>query len=307
MSAAALLAALPKDFALTLADVGSAGGLNERWRPFRPVIQAVLFDPREASPSGALERGGARVFPVALGAAAGDATLHITALPNMSSLLEPDTEALRRYRKKGAHSEVTARETLKLASLDSLEAAEGFQVDVLKIDTQGSELEVLEGAAGALDRSVVLAEVEVSFFQRYVGQPLFAEIEAFMRARGFELIELHRLKRYRAANAQRVTNIGLGSGQRAGRIAYGDAIFLRREEDIRARAAGDGGLTLLRAIVALAAYGKPDLAARLFTEGRETLAPETAARVERALRAFARSRGGLRRLHAAVDWLSRKL
>ena len=61
--------------------------------------------------------------------------------------------------------------------LDTLASADGFQPDVLKIDTQGSELMVLEGATKTLLKSVVLAEIEVSFFQRYVDQPVFADIE----------------------------------------------------------------------------------------------------------------------------------
>lgn len=56
-----------------------------------------------------------------------------------------------------------------------------------------------------------------------------------MRALGFELIELHRLKRYRTRNALGIANVGLRGGQRAGRIAYGDAIFLRTEPDLMAR------------------------------------------------------------------------
>lgn len=307
MSSAALARALPPDFSLTLVDVGAAGGLHARWKPFRPFIRAVLFDPRESAGSGSLERGGARVFPTALGAEAGEGSLRITALPNMSSLLEPDLGLLRRYRRKGAHAEVVDRQTLRLERLDALEDAEGFATDVLKADTQGSELQVLEGAEGALGRSVLLAEVEVSFFPRYLGQPLFADVQAFLAKYGFEVIELHRLKRYRAANPLGVANIGLGRGQRAGRIAYGDAIFLRRDADLLARAGADGGATLLRAVIVLIAYGKPDLAARLFADGRDTLPGDVAARVESALRAFGRSRGGVRLLHTVVDWLSRKL
>ena len=231
--------------------------------------------------------------------------LRVTALPNMSSLLTPNPD-LARYAKKGAHTQVMATEPLALESLDVLAAADGFDAHVLKIDTQGSELDVLKGAVATLDCSVLAAEVEISFFQRYQDQPLFADVEAFMKAHGFELIELHRLKRYRAKNPLAIGNVGLGGGQRAGRIAYGDAIFLRREADIQARARADEGVSLLRAIVALIAYGKPDMAARLFGERRDTLDPALAARVELALKALGSSRLGLAHLHAGVDWLTRK-
>jgi hypothetical protein len=154
---------------------------------------------------------------------------------------------------------------------------------------------------------LLLAEIEVSFFERYEGQPVFADIEAHMRARGFELIELSRVKRYRAANSLGIRNVGLGKGQRAGRIAYGDAIFLRREEDMLAQAEADEGAGLLRTIVALLAYGKPDLAARLLDRGCGMLRPEQELAVGKALAPLGGARLGLRYLHTGVDWFGRQI
>src|SRR5512134_3302443 len=235
MSHSRFVDAFPADFYLTLVDVGSAGGAQPRWRRFAPLLSAVLFDPREPAASGRLGRGQTRVYPVALGAATGEALLHVTALANMSSVLEPNLPLMQTFRKKGPHAEVVERVKVPVTTLDALAAEDRFAPDVLKIDTQGS---------------VVLAEVEVSFLARYRGQPLCDDIVTTMRALGFELIELHRLKRYRAKNALGIANVGLGLGQRAGRIAYGDAIFLRTEADLVAR----GAVAVLKAILALVAY-----------------------------------------------------
>lgn len=277
-----LIEALPQDFVLTLVDVGSAGGLHGRWRPFRPLLSAILFDPRETAASGSFGRGQARIYPVALSDKAGEEILHLTALANMSSFLRPDAEVFGRYRKKRADAQVTSTETVPVDRLDALVQADGFKPDVIKIDTQGSELMVLKGAEKSL-KSAVLAEIEVSFLQRYAGQPLFADIEAWMQDRGFELIELHRLKRYRAANSLGIYQPLLG-GQRSGRVAYGDAIFLRTDNAILAAASNDGGTSLLRAIVALLAYGKADHAAALLDKGRDTLPADRVAALSDALR-----------------------
>ena len=303
MSHSRFVDALPADFYLTLVDVGSAGGAQSRWRRFAPLLSAVLFDPREPAASGQLGRGQTRVYPVALGASTGDALLHVTALANMSSVLEPNLPLMQTFRKKGPHAEVVERMKVPVTTLDALAAGDRFAPDVLKIDTQGSELQVIDGARGVLAGSVVLAEVEVSFLERYRAQPLFDDIVTTMRALGFELIELHRLKRYRAKNVLGIANVGLGGGQRAGRIAYGDAIFLRTEADLVAR----GGATLLKAILALVAYGKPDLAARLLESGRATLDAPVAAAMERGLAAIASPRLGIGRLHSAIDWLGRRV
>lgn len=289
MSLARLIAALPQDFVLTLVDVGSAGGLHSRWRPFRSVLSAILFDPREADASGSFGPGQTRTYPVALSDQAGDAVLHITALPNMSSFLQPDPDVFKRYRKKAAHAQVVQSEKVPVDRLDALAAADGFQPNVLKVDTQGSELMVLEGAKESL-KSVLLAEIEVSFFQRYVGQPVFADIESWMKQQGFELIELYRLKRYRAVNSLEIYQPLIGGDQRSGRVTYGDAIFMRNNDAILAAASQDGGVSLLRAMIALLAYGKADHAAALFDRGRNTLPAEQYAAIGKALTALNRKR-----------------
>ena len=86
------------------------------------------------------------------------------------------------------------REQVPIERLDALAKADGFVPDVLKIDVQGGELQVLAGAETSL-ASTLLAEVEVSYFTRYVGQPLFGDIANHMEARGFELIDLLGIKR----------------------------------------------------------------------------------------------------------------
>jgi FkbM family methyltransferase len=261
-----LIDALPRDFTLTLVDVGSAGGLNTRWEPFASIMSAVLFDPREQEATGTFGRGQTRIYPVALGNTAGEARLHLTAMANMSSFLEPDPEVFARYGKKEGDSATVATEMVPIERLDTLAASDGFRPDILKVDTQGSELLVLKGAEKALE-SVVLAEIEVSFFRRYKDQPLFADIEAFMCQQGFELIDLLKLKRYRSSNSLGIRNAGVRANDRSGRVAYADAIFLRREKEIL----NGGGDALMKAAVALVAYGKADMATRLIDIGRDLL------------------------------------
>lgn len=271
MSLRRLIAALPNDFFLTFVDVGSAGGLHRRWRPFQPLLSAILFEPRDGGKvTGELGRGKTRIYPLALSDRAGEVDLHITRLANMSSFLKPDPAVFERYRKKNVDAQVIRVESVPIERLDALAAIDGFTPDVLKIDTQGSELLVLKGAEQSL-RSVLVAEVEVSFFRRYVNQPVFAEIEHWMNERGFELVELHRLKRYRAANSLGIRQPLTADGQRSGRVAYGDAIFMRSPSSILSAAAADGGASVLKGIVALLAYGKSDHAAALLDAGSALL------------------------------------
>jgi len=296
MGARQLISALGEDFVLTVVDVGSAGGLHERWRPFEPVLSAVLFEPREGgSPSGTLGRGQSRTYPVALGDRAGEVDLYITQLANMSSFLKPDAEVFGRYRKKGADARVVATEKVPVERFDALAQADGIRPDVRKVDTHGSELLVLQGAEQSLS-SVLVAEIEVSFFRRYVGQPVFAEIEAWMNERGFELVELHKLKRYRAANSLGIRQPVLDGAQRSGRVAYGDAIFMRSPGAIVAAAREDRGASILKAMVALLAYGKADHAAALLDAGKDLIAVDLYDAVRKAI-------GGMKRIFPPLSSL----
>lgn len=282
MDAGPLIQALPRGFMLTLVDVGSAGGLNDRWQPFATILSSILFDPREPEAKGRFGRGETRSYPVALGDRTGEAELFLTGLPNMSSFLRPDPNVFAQFVRKHADAAVTGTEMVPVERLDELAARDGFRPHVMKIDTQGSELMVLKGAEQAI-RSTLLAEVEVSFFRRYEGQPLFADIEAHMADRGFELIDLLNMKRYRSSNSLGIRNAGVRATDRSGRLAYADAIFLRRDKDILDAAATDDGLSLLRASIALVAYGKADMAASLLDRGRDLLPEGQADKVRQAL------------------------
>ena len=306
MKLASLVRALPGDFSIVLADVGSAGGLHRRWTPVRQAVSAMLFEPRDG---GEVQRVGRdTIYPIALGAAAGRASLNVTALPNMSSTLTPNSALLERFRKKGEHTRITGTIDMPVDTLDAVAARDGQSVDVMKVDTQGSELGILSGAVHSLETSVIVAEVEVSFMRRYQEQALACDIIGFMAERGFDLVDLSRFKRYRLRNASGVGNISLGGGQRAGRLAYGDALFMLGEEQLSARiaAATDKGEAIaMKAILTMIVYGKADLAARLFDLHGHVLAEGRASALRDYFAAVRRwpLREGWR--HHLLDYLAR--
>ncbi len=305
MSVARFLELWPDDLELVLADVGSAGGLKDRWRPARPVVSALLFEPRDGGEPRRVGRD--MLYPVALGPEAGRATLNVTALSNMSSTLRPNRALLEAYRKKGEHTRITGTLEMPVDTLDAVLARDGRRADAIKVDTQGSELGILEGARGALRDSIFLAEVEVSFFERYEGQPLFRDIEAFMREAGFELLDLYRLKRYRRRNSAGVANLSLGGGQRAGRLAYGDALFFREEAALLERVAAEGEMLALKAILGMLVYGKPDMAADLFDRTAHVFTPLRREKAERYFSGLGAQRIRGRKLHGLLDRLSRRV
>jgi len=62
---------------------------------------------------------------------------------------------------------------------------EDFWGEFLKLDTQGTEFEILQGAERTLAERTVAVFCEVEFFQVMEGQKLFSDVELFLREHGF--------------------------------------------------------------------------------------------------------------------------
>jgi FkbM family methyltransferase len=132
------------------------------------------------------------VIPKAAGARAGIATLYVTAKPGMSSLLPPNEEVVRRYSaRRGFQVEATVE--VPVLSLDAAAADYGFTDACLaKLDTQGTELDILRSGERLVRDSLLGIYVETLFRPFYVGQSLFADVDAYLRERGFVLMSLNR-------------------------------------------------------------------------------------------------------------------
>ncbi len=124
-----------------------------------------------------------QVHEAALAGESGAARLHVLERTALSSLLLQPSELARDCHGEGAS--VTRITQVRKVRLDEVVAA---PVDVLKLDLQGCELEALWGCGRLLEglRAVL---TEISF-----GQPLFAELDAWLKARGFFLFGLYDLR-----------------------------------------------------------------------------------------------------------------
>lgn len=202
---------------LILVDVGARGGIHPRWQPFHPHLSVIAFEPDVAECE--RQRGLSHPYrieflPVALGAKNDEpAMLYMTRAPGCWSTLAPNTDLCARY-EFGSRMELVGTQPITLQRMDSVLTR---QPDVLKVDTQGTELHVLQGAGNLLDRCLCV-EAEVEFDHQYVGQPVFADVDAFLRSQGFEL---HALRRsYWRLKGQHAS-------ARGGKLMHGDALYFR--------------------------------------------------------------------------------
>jgi hypothetical protein len=105
--------------------------------------------------------------------------------------------------------------------LDQVCQSEGIQeIDFLQVDVQGADLDVLKGASEILSKSILALEVEVEFSALYTNQPLFAEVDIFLRSQYFTLFDVTKAYRHRLRSP-------LYSNTRPGQLLWGDAIYMR--------------------------------------------------------------------------------
>jgi FkbM family methyltransferase len=267
----ASLAAL-LDRPLVVVDVGCRWGFEKKWEALGSQVQLIGFD-ADAAECEALRQqpgDGVRYVAASLGAAPGPARLFLTREPACSSLYPPDP-VLIAERPELACTSLASTVEVELTTLDAWAAEAGVRsVDVLKLDTQGAELDILRGAEQLLG-SVRALEVEVELNPLYRGQPLFGDVDRFLRERGYVLWRLGHLVHYGLPDGLSdvaVEDRQVFDGQavpfsaRGGQLFWAHAYYVRREMALGPY--GSPKQTALRDACIAKVLGFDDLAAHLF-------------------------------------------
>lgn len=191
-------------------DVGVGTGTPWLYRSF-PQARFVLIDPQEECAGWVREKGHLEDFhfhATALGAGPGQATLTI---PFTEKKQESSMASLKVRTDRLAKAFVR-QETrdVPMKTLDEIAVAYGGRVG-LKLDTEGSELEVLQGGSETLKRcEFVLLEMSVS--SRFEGVGVPSELVALLANAGLQLRD--------------VLGFGAGPGKKA-HPRYLDVLFTR--------------------------------------------------------------------------------
>lgn len=212
-----------KNSPLTLVDVGASGGIQNKWKHCAPFFRVIGFEPDERSASELnTERSmdtAMTFLSVGLYNKKASIPLYLTRNKTDSSIFEPDMTFLKKF-PHADRFEVVGREVMQVDMLDNqLNDHNVTDVDFIKVDTQGSELFILQGAANILSQAVFGVEVEVEFSPLYFGQPVFSDVDVFMRSRGFQLFDIAPCfwKRKR----------GKSLGGKRGQIIYANVLYLK--------------------------------------------------------------------------------
>jgi FkbM family methyltransferase len=190
--------------------IGANGGIEYDCYAAHGIERQVWVEP-QPEPYGRLlarlpKSPGIYTFKVACGSRNGSATMTLLRgnAGESNSILKPKTHLIHH-----PQFPVDGELDVQLTRLDDLFAGDGLEpsdYNFLVADVQGYELEVLKGAETVID-ALDYVQLEVNTEELYESCPLIADLDDWLRPRGFE---------------RKITDLW-GPSQ-----AYGDAVYVRQ-------------------------------------------------------------------------------
>ena len=262
-------------------DVGARWGADGALMVLKDKAKLLCFDPDQEE-CARLQAGHSiedvEYVPIALSSDGRELSLTVTTEPAGSSIYPP-VEVL--YKSYPALEMITPEKVVAVpsTSLDKYLADRQMpKPAVYKLDTQGSELDILKGVAGNLSDACMI-DIEVQFNPLYHGAALFGDVDVFLRSQGFSLWRLPLLVHYTEQNVpsaeavvQSVStppSIVQTSNPGNGQIFWGQAHYVRTD----CLNTNDTPITsqiALRSAAIVSAYGYWDLALMILTKCTDT-------------------------------------
>jgi FkbM family methyltransferase len=252
-------------------DVGSAGGLQPHWRSYAGVVDFYLFEPHHesyeklkalfsTSPYSYLFH----VLPIGLSEAGGERTLYMLNCPTGSSLY-PVNPASEFANPNNSYIYPIREVQIQTRNLnDVLNEQKVVNVDIIKLDVQGAELEILRGLGKARRKHLLLAEVEVNInsgvtknIGPYEGGPTWGQIDEMFTAEGMCLLDVSVARGYRTKGGdgdwyqREVFDVYENSPSLSARVWEADVVYVR---DWRLLVADGDAASMRKLAVALCGY-----------------------------------------------------
>jgi FkbM family methyltransferase len=237
---------------LNIADVGARGGKLLELEPLKQYLNYYAFDADEKvadeinknQPKGYYSY---TIFPNFIGESNTKFNFNIYKLPAQSSVYKP----AERFKRVFGGPSFGIKETFEVSSktLDEVLIENKAELpDMLKLDTQGNELNIIMNSPESLKKAVLI-ETEVEFMEIYEGQYLYHDVAKFMHDNGFEILFMNRAYHNRDSY----------HGESKGQLLWGDALFGRREDKLQDHSDAE----IAKYIILLINYGHLDFAHHL--------------------------------------------
>tara|TARA_B100000686_G_scaffold319563_1_gene370425 strand:+ start:2867 stop:3889 length:1023 start_codon:yes stop_codon:yes gene_type:complete len=227
-----LVELLLKENRVQVLDVGASGGIGKTFIPIGTQTDVVGFEPNLDEYTKLLKRQSTdknswhslNYLPLALGKKEINRPFYILNAEDLSSFLHPNINLLSENNPSAdlTNWQIKTTAMLDTVPLDEVQVHTGHPInlaDFIKLDTQGSELEIMQSGNKHVLNSLVGIEIEVGFLEIYKNQPIFSDVDLFLRDRGFDL---YRLDRY----------YGPRFGHSAIQIKWANALYLKNPKFI---------------------------------------------------------------------------
>lgn len=223
ITATTLRALLGMDHLPVVVDVGASA--FEGAPPYRTVLEEqccrlIGFEPNLEEWERLHSTDYATYLPYALGDGETH-TFYRCAFAGMNSFLKPDASRLALYPLLEGCGEVLGEEAIPTRRMDDL--PELRDMTFLKMDVQGSELAILQHGKSTWTNATLL-HIEVAFSPLYVGQPLFADVDAMLRSEGYVF---HTFAELHPCLVAPITKNGGSAAQGIRHTVDADAVYLK--------------------------------------------------------------------------------
>jgi len=205
---------------LQIADVGSTGGPEERWKKWESNLFFHTFDP---DPRAQAWSQPSCNHPIGLWSTSCRMSLNLAQFPPATSLYKMHHAITDAFLHRDSLQQIGQME-IALERLDDV--LKGERIDFLKIDAEGAELEILKGAEESLAHLLGF-QVEACFCPIREGIPSFSDFEIFAKERHFQLFQLQREHWIRKNN--------LCTWDSSPQLIWGNALFLLSKQEFLQR------------------------------------------------------------------------
>ena len=223
-----------RDQPFCLVDVGASGGIDGYWEVFGPDLRAFGFDGliKEVERlNAAAMNGNRRYYPYLVGDKSYQAPRGVPDTQPFPRTSAARTSELEQYRTGPAYFDQTGsgQATTEMIELDQFFLRDHpTDVDFIKIDTDGSDYQVLRGARRLLSEKRVLGVGIECQFHGLVHEEAntFRNIDRLVTGMGFSLFDIE-VYRYSRAKLPKPFVYRIPAQTHSGQVLWGDALYLR--------------------------------------------------------------------------------
>ena len=215
-----------------------------------PSSNIIGFELEEevCSKMNANAKNGIKYYPYALGKANERRKLYITQNPMCSSLYKPNEELIKLYNR---FEVAYLKEEIEINTITLdyfIEQNKIGDVDFIKIDVQGAELDVFKGGKKTLN-NVLKIVTEVEFIPHYIDQPLFGDVCSYLKKHNLMF------NKFLGLAGRALKPLILKNAHTASQHIWTDAVFIYHVQKIKDLS----NLKLLKLSLLSLLYGSVDL------------------------------------------------